>query len=190
MIILQQPILLASNSPRRRMLLESAGFNIRVQAVETDEQFPPTLPLDEVAGYLARLKAEASQHLLQPGEILLAADTVVIANQQIYGKPTDEADACRILRELSGQMHRVITGVCLHKPGKTKVFSAEAKVYFSDMTDEEIAFYVQQYGPYDKAGAYAIQEWVGLCKIHHIEGTYSNIMGLPVDAVYRELLNF
>lgn len=190
MKIFQQPILLASQSPRRKYLMEAAGFQIRVQAIETDEQFPETMPVETVAGFLAQQKAEAAQHLLQPGEVLLAADTVVILNNRIYGKPTDRADAQRILSELSGSMHRVITGVCLLKPEKIRVFSSEARVYFSSLTDEEIRYYVDACEPFDKAGAYGIQEWIGLCKIEKIEGTYSNIMGLPMDSVYSELLNF
>ncbi|MEO1516381.1 MAG: Maf family nucleotide pyrophosphatase [Bacteroidota bacterium] len=186
----KRPVLLASKSPRRREMLSEAGFQFRVQAKEVAEDFPDDMPVAEVPEYLARLKARACRSFIQDNEILLAADSVVIQDQVIYGKPTDREDACRILRILSGNVHEVITGVCLMDGQKEKSFSGVSKVHFSHMTEEEIAYYVDAHQPYDKAGAYAIQEWVGLCKIYKIEGTYSNIRGLPMDLVYRELLQF
>ena len=187
MKVLQQKIILASKSPRRRQLLEQAGFHFEVKTQDTPEDYPDTLPAEQVAPYLAEKKAAASAGLMGEGEVLLTADSVVILNGKIYEKPQDRADAHRILRELSGQKHRVITGVCLMNKADKRVFSGISDVHFDVLTAEEIDHYVDTYQPYDKAGAYAIQEWIGLCKISKIEGTYANIMGLPVDLVYREL---
>ncbi|NBC08967.1 MAG: septum formation inhibitor Maf, partial [Bacteroidetes bacterium] len=131
--------------------------------------------------------AAAAAGLIGEGEVLLTADSVVILNGKIYEKPQGRADAQRILRELSGQKHRVITGVCLMDKAGKRIFSGISDVQFDVLTEEEIDHYVDTYRPYDKAGSYAIQEWIGLCKISKIEGTYANIMGLPVDLVYREL---
>ena len=129
-------------------------------------------------------------HALQGNGVLLGADSVVILDGVIYEKPKDRSDAQRILRELSGRKHTVITGVCLANERQERVFSGISRVHFDRLSDEEIDFYVDKYQPYDKAGAYAIQEWIGLCKINKIEGTYANIMGLPVDLVYQELQHF
>lgn len=183
-------IILASTSPRRSQLLREAGFNFVIKTTEVEETYPPDTPVDEVAGYLARKKAYASREFIQQDEIILAADSVVILDGVIYGKPIDAADARQMLQKLSGQLHRVITGVCLLSKDREKVFSAESRVQFEPMSEAEIDFYVEKYRPFDKAGSYAIQEWIGLCKISRIEGTFTNIMGLPVDQVYRELLDF
>ena len=190
MDILRKKLILASQSPRRRQLLEQAGFTFEVKTKPLDESFPEDMPVDEVAGYLARRKAHAAREFITGEEILLTADSVVILGDAIYNKPEDAADARRILRALSGRVHRVITGVCLLSRDKERVFSGESRVHFAELTDEEIDYYIRTCRPFDKAGAYAIQEWIGLCKIDRIEGTYSNIMGLPVDLVYRELANF
>ena len=190
MDILRKKLILASQSPRRRQLLEQAGFTFEVKTKPIDESFPEDMPVDEVAGYLARRKAHAAREFITGEEILLTADSVVILGDAIYNKPEDAADARRILRALSGRVHRVITGVCLLSRDKERVFSGESRVHFAELTDEEIDYYIRTCRPFDKAGAYAIQEWIGLCKIDRIEGTYSNIMGLPVDLVYRELVNF
>jgi septum formation protein len=185
------PIILASTSPRRSKLMQDAHFSFVVKTTEVAEDYPDTLPVDEVASFLAEKKAEASRiFLTSADEIILAADSVVILDEVIYGKPVDRADAQHILRQLSGRMHRVITGVCLLSAQKKRVFSEVANVYVEPMDDEEIDFYIDQFQPFDKAGAYAIQEWIGLCKISKIEGTFSNIMGLPMQAVYRELWDF
>jgi septum formation protein len=180
-------IILASGSPRRSQLLREAGFQFEVKPTDVEEDYPVETPIDEVASFLARKKAHAALDFIQNDEIILAADSVVILDGIIYGKPTDRDDARYILQKLSGQMHRVITGVCLLSREREKVFSATAKVQFEPLSMEEIDYYIDQYEPYDKAGAYAIQEWIGLCKISGIEGTFANIMGLPVDQVYREL---
>ncbi|MDX2068172.1 MAG: Maf family nucleotide pyrophosphatase [Haliscomenobacter sp.] len=183
-------IILASTSPRRSQLLREAGFNFTIKTTEVEETYPPDTPVDEVAAYLARKKAYASREFIQEDEIILAADSVVILDGIIYGKPIDAVDARQMLQKLSGQLHRVITGVCLLSKEREKVFSAESRVQFEPLSEAEIDFYVEKYRPFDKAGSYAIQEWIGLCKISRIEGTFTNIMGLPVDRVYRELLDF
>jgi septum formation protein len=187
---LSKPIILASQSPRRRQLLQDAGIPFEIRLQDVEENWPPELPVEVVAAYLAEKKAGAMSASLQEGDILLTADSVVILDGKIYNKPEDFEDACRMLRALSGKMHRVITGVCLMSVQKKEVFSEVSNVYFAEMTDAEIEHYVSQYKPYDKAGSYAVQEWVGLCKITRIEGDFYNIMGLPVQAVYARLANW
>ena len=155
-----------------------------------EEIYPDSLPKIEVAEYLAILKAEAARPNLAENEIVLGADSIVILKDTIYGKPKDAEDAHHILRQLSGQPHEVITGVCLLSKNKKVSFSAVSKVWMEELTEEEISYYVDTFKPFDKAGGYAIQEWIGLCKISKIEGTYSNIMGLPTEMVYRELRAF
>jgi septum formation protein len=190
MKILELPIILVSKSPRRRQLLEQAGFQFVIKPQDVPEDYPSDLPVEDVAPYLAQKKVRASMHALEGKGILLGADSVVILDGDIYEKPTDRADAQRILRQLSGRKHTVITGVCLANDRQERVFSGKSCVHFDKLSNEEIDYYVDSCGPYDKAGAYAIQEWIGLCKINKIEGTYANIMGLPVDLVYQELRHF
>lgn len=190
MDILKHRIILASKSPRRRHLLQQAGFNFEVRTREIDETFPPELPLEEVAAFLAQKKAEAVRDFLTGEEIILTADSVVALNGQFYGKPEDLADAARMLRALSGRMHQVFTGVCLLSAHREVVFTGESRVYFYPLSDEEIDYYVHNYEVLDKAGSYAVQEWIGLCCIERIEGSYSNIMGLPMELVYRHLREF
>ncbi len=195
MNILNRKIILASQSPRRSQLLKESGFtNIVVRATDADETIPPFMlsqhPMNKVAEYLAEKKANVARGWITDDEIVLASDTIVVLGNVIFNKPENVEDARRILRELAGKMHKVITGVCLMSKDKKKVFSDVAKVYFDDMTDEEIDFYIHQYQPFDKAGAYAIQEWIGHCKIKKIEGSYSTIMGLPTFKVFKELSRF
>jgi MAF protein len=183
-------LILASKSPRRKELLERSNIPFTIRTLEVEEIYPESLPKSEVAEYLAILKAEAARPNLGEQEIVLGADSIVILQDTIYGKPKDVEDAHYILRQLSGQTHEVITGVCLLSKNKKVSFSAVSKVWMKELTEEEIAYYVDTYKPFDKAGAYAIQEWIGLCKISKIEGTYSNIMGLPTEMVYRALRAF
>jgi len=184
-------ILLASKSPRRRQLLELAGIPFELRSQDVAEDFPETMPAEEVAPYLAQKKARAAAHLLENDrQILLTADSVVIPDGRIFNKPADRGEAQSMLRQLSGRRHTVITGVCLRSLSKEEVLSGVSQVYFNTLTNEEIDFYIDQYQPFDKAGSYAIQEWIGLCKIQRIEGTYANIMGLPVDLVYEALGRF
>ena len=156
-----------------------------------EEDYPADLPKRDVAAFLADKKATACLDFLKSEkDILLAADSIVLLKDKIYGKPKDNEDAFNILSELSGETHEVITGVCLLSKNKKKVFSGISKVHFQPLSAEEINYYINKFKPFDKAGAYAIQEWIGLCKISKIEGTYSNIMGLPMEDVYRELSGF
>ena len=185
-----RPLILASKSPRRSQLLREAGFEFSVRSLEVDESFPPEMPVEEVAVYLARRKALASAHFIQNREILISADSVVIIDGQIYNKPDDYDDAFRMIRLLSGRQHSVITGVCLLSDERECAFSDRSEVFFEDLSDDEIDYYIRTCKPFDKAGAYGVQEWIGLCKIRRIEGSYANVMGLPVHRVYAELQNF
>ena len=188
---LQRKLILASKSPRRSFLLKQAGFEFEVNAMDIDEtNYPADLSVKEVPAYLAREKARAAQVFTKDNEIIIASDSVVIIDNEIFGKPTDYNDAVRILQALSGRMHLVITGVCLLSTEKEVVFSDVSKVYIDTLSREEIDYYIEHYQPYDKAGAYAIQEWIGLCKVSKIEGTQSNIMGLPIHLVYQKLQAF
>ena len=181
-------LILASKSPRRSQLLSQAGIPFRIQTQEVEENYPDDMPVEQVPVYLAQKKAKAARSFLQEDhEIILAADSVVILDGKIYGKPTDRADAQRILGELSGREHQVITGVCLITKHQELAFGDVTKVKFARLSEAEIAYYVDNYKPFDKAGSYAIQEWIGLCKIEKIEGTYANVMGLPVERVWRAL---
>ncbi len=181
-------LILASKSPRRKQLLEQAGYSITIKLKEIDESYPSDLETDKVAEFIAIKKADGAKEFLQNQEdILITSDTIVVWNDNILGKPKDKADAVRILKNLSGNKHTVITGVCLMSLEKKISFSDTSTVWFSKLTDEEIEFYLENYQPYDKAGSYGIQEWLGLCKIHKIEGTYANIMGLPVNKIYDAL---
>lgn len=189
-MILEQnyEIILASKSPRRSQLLSQAGLPFRVQAQDVEESYPDSLPVIEVPVYLAKKKAWAARSFLTaPQEIVLAADSVVILDGKIYGKPQDENDAKRILSELSGREHQVITGVCLLTATQEIAFGDTTKVKFAELSPKEIEYYITKYQPFDKAGSYAIQEWIGLCKIEKIEGTYANVMGLPVERVWKAL---
>ena len=188
--VLDIPILLASQSPRRRQLLEAAGFSVTVRVAAVEEDFPPGMPAEEVAAYLAEKKAEAARSFLNEGAVLLAADSIVVLDGVIFGKPADADEARRILLRLSGRTHEVITGVCLLRAGKKRVFSVSTQVSMAPLDEAEIDYYIRRDRPFDKAGAYAIQEWIGLCKIERIEGNYSNVVGLPVERVYRELQEF
>lgn len=191
MEILKKKLILASKSPRRKQLLEQAGFSFTIQTLNVEEDYPDEMPKMEVAPFLARKKAQAAKSFIVNGdEIILAADSVVILENRIYEKPKDYDDAVRILSELSGNKHTVVTGVCLLSHQKEVVFSGISRVDLLPLSTAEIEYYVNTYQPYDKAGAYAIQEWIGLCKIKSIEGTYPNIMGLPVDLVYQNLKEF
>lgn len=185
-----RPLILASKSPRRSQLLREAGFSFTVKNLDVDESFPPEMPVEEVAAYLARRKALACAHFIEDREILLAADSVVIIDGKIYNKPDDFADAFRMIRLLSGRQHSVITGVCLLGAEQERSFSDRTEVYFESLDDSEIEYYINTCRPFDKAGAYGVQEWIGLCKIRRIEGSYANVMGLPVHRVYAELQAF
>lgn len=180
-------IILASQSPRRKQLLEWAEIPFEVFVKETDERFPPGLTPEEVAVYIARNKALAIQQLRKEDEIILAADTLVVLGDIIISKPVHREDAVSILLALSGEKHRVITGVVIRKGNKEIAFADSTEVEFHDLSVKEIEFYVDKYKPYDKSGAYAIQEWIGVVGIKSINGDFYNVMGLPVSRVVREL---
>lgn len=184
-------LILASQSPRRQQLLSEAGLEYELSPrFECEEIFPNDLPASEVAEYLSRLKSEAYPQVLADGDILLTADTVVVAEERILGKPADKDDAFAMLRMLSGREHEVITGVTLRSTKQTKSFSAHSKVRFRQLCDEEIAYYIETYSPMDKAGSYGIQEWIGYVGIEGIEGSFFNVMGLPIQRVWCELEKF
>lgn len=186
-------LILASQSPRRRQLLAACGLKFETaECYGVDEVYPPSLPATEVPVYLARLKSEAYPHPLESNEILITADTVVILDDRIIGKPKpgDREDALATLRKLSGRTHTVITGVALRSAGRLASFDAVSHVRFKTLSEEEIAYYVDHYRPYDKAGAYGIQEWIGYIAIEHVDGSFYNIMGLPVQHLYTELDQF
>ena len=184
-------LILASQSPRRRQLLADAGIEYSLAPrFECEELYPESLPAVEVAEYLSRLKSEAYPAPLADGDILLTADTVVVAGGEVLGKPVDRADAIAIINKLSGREHEVITGVTLRSAVRTKSFSSHSKVYFRALSQEEIEYYVDTYSPMDKAGAYGIQEWIGYVGIEGIEGSFYNVMGLPIQRVYCELNEF
>lgn len=180
-------VYLASRSPRRRELLESCKIPFALVDGEIDESdYPADLAAHDIAQYLAERKAQQAI-LSQPHGIIIAADSLVICNNEVLGKPEDRDDAIRILRLLSDNRHDVVTGVCIQDEKQRVAFSEISYVTFSALTEAEIEFYVDTYAPYDKAGAYAIQEWIGRTKISRIEGSYTNIMGLPTERVYRTL---
>jgi septum formation protein len=191
--IYRVPIILASKSLRRIDLMRQAGLQFTVQlAGETDEVYPLELQREEIPLYLARLKADAFlQAVSIPDDtIVVTADTIVWIDNRVLGKPSGREDAIHMLETLSGNMHRVYTGVCLTTTRKQHAFSAESRVFFRKLTGEEITFYVDRCQPYDKAGAYGIQEWIGYVGIEKIEGSYYNVMGLPIQKLYHELCDF
>lgn len=184
-------LILASASPRRRQLLAECGLQFTLaDKFECDEHYPATMPSVEVAEYLSRLKSNAYPKSLAANDILLTADTIVVVDNTILGKPTDREDAVAMLRMLSGRKHTVITGVTMRTESTIKSFSVASKVFFRDITDEEIDYYIDNYRPFDKAGAYGIQEWIGYVAIEGIEGSFFNVMGLPIQRLYVELGDF
>jgi septum formation protein len=182
-----QRIVLASGSPRRRQLLEWAEIDFDVVVASTSETWPPGLLTAEIPVHIARNKALAVRDMVPPGRLILAADTVVVLEEEIIGKPVDREDAVRILLKLAGRRHNVITGVTLLKGEDELSFSDTTAVWFHELTRTEIEDYVDRYRPYDKAGAYAIQEWIGVVGIKGIDGDFYNVMGLPVSRVVRAL---
>ena len=196
-------IILASKSPRRQFLLKELGLDFEVRTKDTDESFPKKLKGKQIALYLSKKKAEAFKGELKPNDLLITADTIVWINNKVLNKPADYKEAVKMLKILSGKMHLVYTGVCIGcysplqgggsrpaGPGdvKFKTFVSETKVFFKKLTSAEIDFYVTNYKPYDKAGAYGAQEWIGYVGVEKIIGSYFNVMGLPVKELYEELM--
>ena len=181
-------IVLASNSPRRRELLAGLGLPFEVRVLDgIDESYPDDLPVSEVAQYIASKKAAAYRDAMADDELVITADTVVIVGDEILGKPVDEADARRMLREISGRTHQVTTGVCMLTTTQERRFAVTTDVTFKELSDEEIDYYISHYKPFDKAGAYGIQEWIGYIGVTGLDGSYYNVMGLPVQRIYETL---
>ena len=184
-------IILASNSPRRRELLSGLDLDYEVKVLpDIEETYPETLPTEEIPLYIAEEKAAAYQSVMADNDLIITADTVVVLGDEVLGKPTDLDDARKMLHELSGQTHQVITGVCLMTKDKKRCFAVTTDVTFKQLTDDEIDYYVDTYRPLDKAGAYGIQEWIGYIGVTGLKGSYFNVMGLPVQRIYKELKVF
>lgn len=180
-------IILASQSPRRKQLLEWARVPFDVMVADTDETYPPGLSFPEIAQHIARHKAQVIKERMGADRSILAADTIVVCEAELLGKPTDRADAIRMLSKLAGKQHEVITGVAFWHQDQMHTFADRTVVNFHPLKPEQIAFYVDEYRPYDKAGAYAIQEWIGVAGIQSIHGDFYNVMGLPVSRVLQLL---
>ncbi|WP_343303393.1 Maf family protein [Chitinophaga niabensis] len=180
-------VILASQSPRRRQLLEQAGIPFEVMVSDAEETFPPEMTLAEVPIHIARLKANAVSASFGEEDVVIAADTIVLLDKKIIGKPVDRTDAIKILSSLSGRIHEVITGVVIRFNGSEDAFSQTTEVHFKPLSREQIEYYVDHYQPFDKAGAYAIQEWIGAVGIDRINGCFYNVMGLPISQVAERL---
>ena len=184
------PVILASQSPRRKQLLEWAEIPFEVQVSDTDENFPAALSFEEAAIYIAREKAKVIAEKSDGSKPVIAADTMVICENEHFSKPVDVEDAVRMLRKLSGNTHKVITGVVIFYKNKEYAFADTTAVTFNELTHKQIRWYVEKYKPFDKAGAYAIQEWIGVVGIQKIEGDFYNVMGLPINRVVKLLSTF
>lgn len=183
-------IILASSSPRRFQLMQDSGFWFEQRQFDFVETYPNDLPAFKVAQFIAEQKSNHAIHSIAPNEILLTADSIVVLNDKVFGKPADFDEAYNTLAHLSGKKHLVYTGVCLQDQKRKISFTGTSEVYVRPLNHEEICWYIAQHKPFDKAGAYAVQEWIGLCKISEIRGTQANIMGLPTDLVYEGLKTF
>ncbi|MCL1615820.1 Maf-like protein [Bacteroides sp. ET71] len=181
-------IILASNSPRRRELLAGLGLDFEVRTLPgIDESYPDSLEGSHIPLYIARKKAEAYRTYLHKDELMITADTIVWLDRRVLGKPRDEAEAVQMLRDMSGRTHEVYTGVCLTTSARQRSFTVGTRVRFAQLSDEEIQYYVSHFHPLDKAGAYGVQEWIGYVGVEYIEGSYYNVMGLPMQRLYQEL---
>ncbi len=184
-------IVLASNSPRRKELLQRMGVNFKVRTLfGIDESYPDSLRGEDIVCYISRNKAKAYQSSMAPNELLITADTIVYVDGEVMGKPKNAEQAKEMLHKLSGKTHQVITGVTIVTAKRTENFGVTSQVKFTSITDEEINFYVNNYLPFDKAGAYGIQEWIGIVAVEEIKGSYFNVVGLPVQRLYQKLKTF
>lgn len=182
-------VILASGSPRRRELMAGLGVNYEVRILpDVDESYPDTLQGEEIPLYIAKEKADAYIPMMQPDELIITADTIVWLDGKVLGKPRDREDALQMLRTMSGRTHEVFTGVCITTTDWQRSFTAQIEVRFATLSEDEIIYYVDNFKPMDKAGAYGVQEWIGFIGVENISGSYYNIMGLPVQKLYRELL--
>jgi len=189
-LLKHKTLILGSKSPRRKELLEGLGLTFETRVKEVEETFLIDIDQYKVAEFLANKKANAFTNELTKEDIIITSDTIVLCDGEILGKPNDAKDAFEMLTKLSGKSHQVITGVCLKSIEKTITFSDTTKVWFKSLTSDEINFYIKTYQPFDKAGSYGIQEWIGYVGIEKIEGTYFNVMGLPVNLLYKRLYDF
>lgn len=184
-------IVLASKSPRRQELLKGIGVDFTILTKEVDENYPQRLPAIDVAPFLSLKKAKAFEDAELPDNyMVITADTVVIVENEILGKPKDRDDAVRMMNLLSGKVHKVVTGVTVHTKEKTKTFSVISKVTFEALDNQEVNYYIDNFKPYDKAGAYGVQEWIGYIGVSNVEGSYYNVMGLPTQKLYKVLKEF
>ncbi len=191
MVTARYHIILASNSPRRKELLAGLDIPFDVRVLDgIDESYPETLPTKEIAGFISKKKADAYRQTMKDDELIITADTIVVLGQEVMGKPRGVEEARRMLRALSGKTHQVITGVCITTKARQSDFSVETDVTFKTLTDEEICYYIEHYRPFDKAGAYGIQEWIGHIGVTGMKGSYFNVMGLPVQRIYEALKDF
>ena len=182
-------VILASNSPRRKELLAGLGVDYEVHTLpDVDESYPDILQGADIPLYIAKEKADAYRNMLQPGELMITADTIVWLDGRVLGKPKDREDALYMLRDMSGRTHEVFTGVCITTTEWQRSFAAQTEVRFAELSEEEITYYVDKFQPMDKAGAYGVQEWIGFIGVENISGSYYNIMGLPVQRLYKELV--
>lgn len=188
-LLADKKIILASNSPRRKQFLEDLGISFEIKPSNIDESFPLDLKHTEITNFIATLKASSFDDLKE-NEIVITSDTLVWNNGVISGKPKNAEEAFKIIKSLSNKTHEVISSVCFKSKNKTHLFNAITLVTFSELTDEEIWFYIDNYKPFDKAGAYGIQEWIGLIGIKEIKGSYTNVVGLPMEKLYHELIDF
>ena len=186
--LINKKIILASKSPRRQELLRGLGIPFEIRTKEIDEDFPNTIDASDVASFLAQKKAEAFE--LSIDEILIASDTAVLLTNRILNKPQNTENAIEMLKSLSGKTHKVCTGVCIKSIEKEVLFSDFTSVTYKQLSTDEIEYYIKQFKPFDKAGSYGIQEWIGFIGIEKIEGCYYNVMGLPLSKLYQELLDF
>ena len=181
-------IILASGSPRRQQFLKELDVDFEIQLKDIEEIYPEHLQAEEITNFLAKLKASAFVLDLQENDILITSDTIVWLNNKALGKPKDYEDAFKMLTEMSGTTHKVITSVCIKTTNKESVFYEETLVTFTKLSSDEIKYYLNNYQPFDKAGSYGIQEWIGLVAIEKIEGSYANVVGLPTHRLYEELM--
>jgi len=184
-------VILASKSPRRKELLSELGLKFEVKTIDgIDESYPHDLPSEHISQYISEKKGRAYRDCIKDNEMVITSDTIVLLGNKVYGKPSDEIDACRMLSELSGRVHKVITGVTINTTQRTSSFHVVTEVEFAPISADEINYYVTNYRPLDKAGAYGIQEWIGCVGVRSIRGSFYNVMGLPVQRLYEELKSY
>lgn len=183
-------IILASGSPRRQQFFKEMDIPFSIRLKEIEEVYPNHLKAEEITNYLAALKAKAFEDTLQENDILVTSDTIVWLDGNALGKPKDRTDAVAMLQKLSNQTHEVITSVCLKSIAKTEIFHCITKVTFTALTDEAIHYYIEKYEPFDKAGSYGIQDWIGLIGISKIEGSYTNVVGLPTELLFKKIITY